>query len=172
MEGCEHPRILVAHSAGGATIPLVAARVPVDRLIFVSAFVPEPGRSIYDVAGPDIQSTIESVTIDHGDGTRSFDLDLLASLAPPEERQAYLKFLQATQRIQGWLAMNQPWPGAGMPDVPCSYVLCTEDAILPPGRQREFASGLGVAPIEIAAAHAVFSTKPRELADILASLAS
>jgi hypothetical protein len=172
MEGCERPRILVAHSAGGVTIPLVAARVPVDHLIFVTAFVPEPGRSLAEVAGADIMSTLEPVTIDHGDGTRSFNLDLLASLAPPEERQVYLQFLQATQRRQGWLAINQPWPGAGIPDVPRSYVLCTEDAILPPARQREFASGLGVAPIEIAAAHSVFSTKPRELAGILASLAS
>jgi alpha/beta hydrolase family protein len=172
MEGTGHPRILVAHSAGGATIPLVAARVPADRLVFVAAVVPEPGRSVYEVAGPSTQSTIDSVTINHGDGTRSLDLDLLASLAPPEEREAYLKFLWETQRRQGWLAMSQPWPGVGMPDVPRSYVLCTEDTLIPPERQRAFAASLGVTPIEIASPHAAFASKPRELAGILASLAS
>jgi len=172
MEGTAHRRILVAHSAGGATIPLVAARVPADRLVFVAAVVPEPGRSISEVVGPMTRSAMDSVTIDHGDGTRSFDIDLLASLAPPEEREAYRKFLRETQRRQGWLAMNQPWPGAGMPGVPCSYVLCTEDTIIPPERQRAFAASLGVTPIEIASPHSAFASKPREVAGILASLAA
>ena len=171
MRDVEHPRFLVAHSAGGGTIPLVAAQVPVDRLVFVTAVVPEPGRSLLEVAGSQTQATIASVTIDHGDGTRSFDLALLAGMAPPEERAATLLFLQQTQRKQGWLAMTQPWPGASIPDVPRSYILCTEDRILPPERQRAFAAALGVTPIEIASDHGVFSLKPDELASILASLA-
>lgn len=172
MEGTGRPRVLVAHSAGGATIPLVAARLPADRLIFVAAIVPEPGQSIYDAVGPDVQAAIGSVTLDHGDGTRSFDFDLLASLAPPEERDAYLEFLRATQRSQGWLALTQPWPGAALPEIPRAYVLCTEDQLIPPERQRAFAATLGVSPIEIASVHAAFSFRPRELADILASLAA
>ena len=172
MEGTGRPCVLVAHSMGGATIPLVAARLPVDRLIFVAAIVPEPGRSISDTLGPDVQAAIGSVTIDHGDGTRSFDFDLLASLVPPEERDAYLAFLQATQRSQGWLAVNQPWPGAAIPDIPRAYVLCTEDQVIPPERQRAFAAALGVSPIEIASVHAAFAFRPQELADILASLAA
>lgn len=171
LEGVDSPRVLVAHSAGGATIPLAAARVPVDGMVFVAAVVPEPGQSIGDSLGPDVRAMIESVTIDNGDGTRAFDLDLLASLVPPEDRDAYLAFLKATQRRQGWMAMNQPWPGAAIPEVPHAYVLCTEDQIIPPARQRAYANRLGVCPIEIASAHAAFSILPRELAGILASFA-
>ncbi len=172
MAGTGHPRILVAHSAGGATIPLVAARASVDHLVFVAAVAPEPGRSIYEVLGPETRSAIDPVITDHGDGTRSFNLDLLATLVPPEERDAYLKLMQETQRRQGWLAMTQPWPGAGIPEVPRSYVLCTEDEIIPPERQRAFAAALGVTPFEIASQHSVFANKPRELAGILAALAA
>ena len=39
---------------------------------------------------------------------------------------------------------------ASLPDVPATYVLCTEDTILPPPRQRVMAARLGVEPIEIA----------------------
>jgi hypothetical protein len=162
-------RILVAHSAGGATIPLVAARIAVDRLVFAAAVVPSPGQSICEAVGPDTLATIMAVSVDNGDGTRSFDFDLLASLAPPDQREAYLAFLQATQRRQGMQALYQPWPGTGMPDVPRSYILCTEDTIIPPGRQRHFAASLGVTPIEIASEHSVFATKPMELAGILGS---
>lgn len=170
MEGVTGPRILVAHSAGGATIPLVAARIAVDRLVFAAAIVPVPGQSIYEAVGPATQAAIMSVSMDNGDGTRSFDFDLLASLAPAEQREAYLAFLRATQRKQGMRAVNQPWPGTGIPDVPRSYILCTEDQIIPPELQRAFAVSLGVTPIEIASEHSVFAMKPQELADILDSL--
>ena len=171
MAGTSGPRILVAHSAGGATIPLVAAQTAVDRLIYAAAIVPRPGQSIYEAIGPDTQAAIMSVSMDNGDGTRSFDFDLLASLVPAEQREAYLAFLRATQRKQGIQAIYQPWPGTGIPDVPRSYILCTEDQIIHPERQRAFAALLGVIPIEIASEHSVFAMKPQELASILESLA-
>lgn len=165
------PRILVAHSAGGATIPLAAARIAADRLVFAAALVPQPGQSIAEALGPETRDTIMAVSLDNGDGTRSFNHDLLASLAPPDQREAYLAFLLATQRKQGWQAIHQPWPGSGIPDIARTYILCTEDQIIAPDRQRAFAAALGVAPIEIASEHSVFAARPRELADILGSLA-
>jgi pimeloyl-ACP methyl ester carboxylesterase len=168
MAGIDGPVVVVAHSAGGVTISLVPDRTRVDRLVYVTAFVPEPGRSLVDVAGAEVREMILSVSRDDGNGCRSFDIDLLASLAPPEEREAYRAFLEATQRPQGWAAMTQPWPGGSLPDVPTTYVLCTEDTILPPPRQRVMAARLGVEPIEIASDHAVFTLRPHELAAILA----
>lgn len=50
---------------------------------------------------------------------------------------------------------------------PCTYVLCTEDNILPPARQREMAARLRVEPVEIPSDHAVFALRPRELAALL-----
>lgn len=172
MAGITGPVVVVGHSAGGATISLVPARTRVDRLVYVTAVVPEPGRSITDVAGAEVRETILSVSRDDGNGCRSFDLELLASLVPPAERDAYLAFLRATQRPQGWTALEQPWPGQSLPDVPRTYVLCTEDQIIPPARQREMAGRLGVEPIEIASEHAVFALKPRELAAVLAGQAA
>lgn len=168
MAGIEGPVVVVGHSAGGATISLVPGRTRVDRLVYATAFVPEPGRSIVDLAGAETRETILSVSRDDGNGCRSFDLELLASLAPPDEREAYLAFLEATQRPQGWAAMEQPWPGRSLPEVPCTYILCTEDNILRPATQREMAARLGVEPVELASDHAVFTLHPRELAAVLA----
>ncbi len=168
MVGIEGPVVVVGHSAGGATISLVSGLTRVDRLVYVTAFVPEPGRSLVDIGGADVLETILAVSRDDGNGCRSFDLELLASMVPPEEREAYLAFLEATQRPQGMAAMEQPWPGRSLPDVPCAYVLCTEDTILPPATQREMAARLGVEPVELASDHAVFSLRPRELAPLLA----
>ena len=167
MAGIEGPVVVVGHSAGGATISLVPGRTRVDRLVYATAFVPEPGRSIVDLAGPQTRETILSVSRDDGNGCRSFDLELLASMAPADEREAYLALLEATQRPQGWAAMEQPWPGRSLPDVPCTYILCTEDGILQPATQREMAARLGVEPVELASDHEVFSLHPHELAAVL-----
>jgi len=167
MRGLEPPIVVVGHSAGGATISLVPDLIRVDRLIYVTAFVPEPGRSITDIAGEGVRGTILSVSRDDGNGCRSFDLELLASIVPPAERDAYLAFLRATQRAQGWAAMEQPWPGRALPSVPCTYVLCTQDNLLPPATQREMAARLGVVPVEIASDHAVFTIRPHDLAALL-----
>jgi pimeloyl-ACP methyl ester carboxylesterase len=167
MARIEGPIVLVGHSAGGATISLVPTLTRVDRLAYVTAFVPEPGRSVVDIAGPHTSDTILAVSRDDGDGCRSFDFELLASIVPPEEREAYRAFLEATQRPQGWAAMEQLWPGSALPDVPCSYVLCTEDTLLPPATQREMVARLGVEPVELASDHAVFALRPRELAAAL-----
>lgn len=167
MAGITGPVVLVGHSAGGGTISLVPGRTRVDRLVYVTAVVPEPGRSLADVVGAEVRETLLAVSRDDGNGCRSFDLDLLASLAPPEEREAYLAFLGATQRPQGWAAIERPWPGRSLPDVPHTYVLCTEDKVIPPAKQREMAARLGVEPIAIASEHAVFTFRPRELAAVL-----
>jgi pimeloyl-ACP methyl ester carboxylesterase len=169
MARIDGPVVLVGHSAGGATISLVPGQARVDRLVYVTAVVPEPGRSIADVVGAGVRETMLSVSRDDGNGCRSFDFEMLASLAPPEGREAYLAFLTATQRPQGWAALEQPWPGRSIPGVPRTYVLCTEDKIIPPAVQREMAARLGVEPIEIASEHAVFSLQPRDLAAVLAA---
>ena len=64
MSGIEGPVVVVGHSAGGATISLVPGRTRVDRLVYATAFVPEPGRSIVDIAGAQTRETILSISRD------------------------------------------------------------------------------------------------------------
>lgn len=81
MIGIDRPIVVVGNSAGGATISLVPGRSHVDRLVYVTAVVPEPGRSVTDVVGAGVRETILSVSLDDGNGCRSFDLEMLASIA-------------------------------------------------------------------------------------------
>jgi pimeloyl-ACP methyl ester carboxylesterase len=173
VESVDGPVVVVGHSAGGATISLLPERVEVDRLVYVAAVVPQPGKSILQALGDEVMNAVLDVTVDNGDGTRAFDIDKLAAGAPPEERAALLEYLRATQRAQGWAVMHEPWPGDSLPGgVPCSYILTLEDTLLPPELQRAMAADLGVDPSEIASDHEVFGTNPGELAAILVRLAA
>ena len=63
-------------------------------------------------------------------------------------------------------------PAATLDDYAAAVVaamVCTEDKIIPPAKQREMAACLGVEPIEIASEHAVFTLQPRALAAVLAA---
>lgn len=164
-------RILAGHSAGGATAVLAATRAKVDHLVLVTALVPEPRRSMFDVAGPDMAAALDAISIDHGDGTRSMNTDLITSMVPPEQRSSVLEHIQTTTRRQGWQALSEPWPGAQHPDVPTTYILCTEDTTVSPDLQRQFARALNVEPVELASDHDAFTLKPQELAQLLNDLA-
>ena len=90
------------------------------------------------------------------------------SLAPPEERDAYLAF-RATQRPAAGQPWKIPWPGQ-FPDVARTYpCVCTEDNIIPPAKQREMAGAPGRgADSDCLRSHAVFSLQPRDVAAVLA----
>lgn len=59
--------ILVGHSLGGEVISAVAEAIPskIDRLIYIAAFIPSNGQSVYDLASTDptsllVQSIVQS----------------------------------------------------------------------------------------------------------------
>ena len=45
---CGDDVVLVGHSYGGHTVPLVAARRPLRHLVYLCALVPDVGRSLFD----------------------------------------------------------------------------------------------------------------------------
>lgn len=61
INGLQPPIVVVGHSSDSATISLVPDQTRVDRLIYVTAFVLEPGRSIVDIAGVEVRDTILSI---------------------------------------------------------------------------------------------------------------
>src|SRR4051812_39729803 len=50
LEGADDV-VLVGHSLGGITIPVVAARRPVQRMVFLCALLPKPGQTMDEVLG-------------------------------------------------------------------------------------------------------------------------
>src|SRR4051794_23050965 len=61
------PVVVVGHSLGGLAVPIVAHRRPVDRMVFLGAMVPVPGRSMIDVLAeePDaitVQGAVEHIS--------------------------------------------------------------------------------------------------------------
>ena len=163
---------LVGHSWGGYVIagaaPSLAAHL--RRLVFWSAFVPEPGRSLYDEVPPDYQQLFAQVAGASADNTVALPLPVFQGVFMNDADPATAAVVHAQLRPQPYrFFTDPPVKGAGYREagVPLSYVLSTDDVALPPGEYgwNRFAERIGATPIEAPGSHESLFTKPVELAD-------
>jgi alpha-beta hydrolase superfamily lysophospholipase len=159
--GARRGLIVAAQSFGGFTAPLVAARVPVDRLVLVAGMIPAPGE-----APDDWPANTGFDEVMGRQAQRYSGADLVYQDVPP----ALAEQARRNARAQSDTPGRAPWPLDAWPSVPTRFVLCTEDRFFPPEfMRRVVADRLGVVPDEIAAGHAVALSRPKELASLLAS---
>jgi pimeloyl-ACP methyl ester carboxylesterase len=151
------PVVVVAHSLGGFTAPLLCSRVPVELLVLVAAMVPAPGERAADWWTNTGHDRAYRDAGAHELGERELFVDDL-----PEE--AALEAL-SRGRDQSDTPMQQPWPLDAWPDVPTRYLLCRQDRFLP----AEFARAmvrerLGITADEMDGSHMAYLSRPVELA--------
>ncbi|WP_103349457.1 alpha/beta fold hydrolase [Amycolatopsis sp. CA-128772] len=159
--------VVVGHSFGGFTAPLVADRLSAGLLVLVAAMIPAPGESPDDWGrrtgcGDAVraQAARDGGRTGHADPYVGFYHDVPRALA--EEA------LGKERAHPSPAAMAQPWPLDAWPDVPTRFVLGTEDRCFPPEFLRRLAAErLGLVADEIAAGHCVALSRPAELADLL-----
>ena len=158
--------IVVGHSLAGLTIPLV----PAVRHVYLSAFVPQPGRALVD-RGPDAFGPGFGATLLRDERERSYWPDLDAAAQDLQYPPQYAA-LAARLRRQGRRPSVEPSTIDTLPDTPRTYIACALDGAIAPECQRRMADlELGVKLIEIHSGHSPMLTRPRELAEILDELA-
>jgi len=166
--------ILVGHSLGGLTIPLVAARRPVRRLVFLCALIPEFGRSLADqvAADPTLYDPVLRLhpgRLTDPDGTVRFrDETAVRDVFCHDCEPADVRWVFSRLRPQAAAPRREPCPLAAWPPGEPSYVLCREDrAVSPDWSRRTARQCLGVEPIELDGGHSPFISRPAELAAAL-----
>jgi hypothetical protein len=153
--------VVAAQSFGGFTAPLVAARVPVDMLVLVTGMIPAPGEAPDDWSANTGFDEIMGQQQQRYGGADLIYQDVPSALAEQARRNA---------RGQSDTPGHAPGPLNAWPPVVTRFVLCTQDRFFPPEfMRRVVADRLGVVPDEIAAGHAVALSRPKQLANLLAS---
>ena len=165
--------VVVGHSLGGQTIPLVAARRPVRRLVFLCALIAEPGRSFRDQlrAEPDIfVPGYEAGLAGSGEGAtrRWVDYAVARETMYPDCAEADARAAFDRLRAQAVAPYAAPCSLERWPAVPSAYVLGTEDRIVNPAWSRRAGpERLGVAPIELPGGHSPYLARSAALAELL-----
>jgi pimeloyl-ACP methyl ester carboxylesterase len=148
--------VVVGHSLGGFTAPLVCARIPVDLLVLVAAMIPSPGEVFGD--------WWTNTGYEGGGHDDVFYHDVPQALAA----EARLR-----ERDEAAEALHQPWPLRTWPDTPTRYLLCRDDRMFPAEWARRHArERLGIDPDEIDGGHYITLARPRQLADRLVAYAA
>ena len=168
--------MLVGHSMAGLVIPLVAARRPVRRLVFLAAFLPSPGRSAGEQrATAAIDGRIPPRTAEWTDlgndvwmvgpntATEIFFQD-----APP----AVARWATKRLRPQAYRVLTETTPLTTWPAIESRSIVCRDDRAINPEWVRLAArERLGIEAIEIGGGHSPFLTRPAELARVLNAMA-
>jgi pimeloyl-ACP methyl ester carboxylesterase len=151
--GYRRDLVVVGHSLGGFTAPLVSARVPVELLVLVAGMIPSPGETLADWwanTGYE-ESGYEDV----------FYHDVPPELAAEARRR---------ERDEAASALREPWPLEAWPDTPTRFLLCRDDRMFPAAWARRHArERLGIEPDEMGGGHYVTLSRPLELAQRLAA---
>lgn len=152
--------IVVGHSLGGFTAPLVCTRVPVKLLVLVAGMVPAPGETGNEWwANTGYESASREQEPDDDGEIAVFYHDVPLELAA----EAVTKW-----RNQAETPMLEPWPLDAWPEVPTRYLLCRDDRVFPAEwTRRVVRERLGITPDEIAGGHCPFLSRPKELAERL-----
>lgn len=167
--------VLVGHSVGGLTVPLVATMRPVRTMVFVAAGVPSPGRSHWDQSQDGrlrVGGVYERALVDdQGRNLLPPDVaaDVLYHECPPEVAQ----WAASQLRWQAQKIVREPTPLDEWPNVPSRYVVCRRDRIVRTEWQLAEASvRVGDrSPVELDSDHSPMLSRPRELAAVLADIA-
>ena len=165
--GAKRDLVVVGHSFGGFTAPLVADRLPVDVLVLLAGMVPAPGES------PDewwANTGYGGAVAEQAarDGGLTGNADPLVSFYHDVPRELAEEAMRRERAHPSSAATAAPWPLDAWPDVPTRFVLCTEDRFFPPDLFRRLVTErLGIVPEEIAAGHCVALSRPAELAALL-----
>jgi pimeloyl-ACP methyl ester carboxylesterase len=164
------PLVVVGHSYGAFTAPLVAARRPAQLLVLLAGMIPRPGEAPDDwwyntgyMAAARAQAERDGGKTGHPDPLVGFYHDVPPDLAKEALRRG--------DRAQSPASGAAPWPLDAWPDVPTRFILCRDDRFFPADFMRRLAAERrgGVAS-EIDGGHCVALSRPEELADVLTGL--
>ncbi|WP_181773434.1 alpha/beta fold hydrolase [Amycolatopsis pittospori] len=148
--------VVLGHSYGGFTAPLVAEKLSARLLVLLTPMIPKPGETPGDWWG----NTGFADNTDLSDEEKFFNgvpADLVAEAGSHGRNQVSAEW-------------NEPWPLEKWPDVPTKVLIGREDRFFAPEFQRRVVQErLGFAPDEIDGSHSVPLSHPKDLADRLES---
>ncbi len=163
--------VLVGHSYGGMVATGVAdrARERIARLVYLDAFVPESGQSLFDLVPPQVRARRQEAAPVQGDGWL-----VQPNPSPPDTAPEDMAWITPRRRWQpiGTFAQALTLKNAD-PGLPRTYIYCSR--ITPEDTFGQFARRFRSDPawqfFEIDASHSPNVTAPEALARILHQVA-
>ncbi len=169
--------ILVGHSYGGLVITGVAVRMPgkISKLIYLDAFLPSPGESLFDLSNPDRVQMMNASLVDENGKTREqggIDPYLLPIRDPKffgvEDEALAKSIINRLVRTSVKTFTDKVDVGTVSDKIDKYYIRCTKFPINE--RSENKAKELGYRCYRLDEGHDVMLTAPDVLMDLLKKL--
>lgn len=168
----KHPVVLVAHSYGGAVITLAGDDPKVKSLVYIAAYEPDVGESVFDLATRPHPGEEAAPLLPPSDGFLLVDPAKFPTSFAADVDASTTRFMNASQVPWGLGAVQFKLTKAAWRNKPVHHMLTLEDHMVPPSLQRFMAARAKAKVVEIKSSHAVMLSHPKAVVDFIEAVAA
>ena len=167
IASARHPVVLVGHSYGGAVITEAGNDPKVKTLAYITAFAPDAGESVETlIANPPPDAPVPPI-LPPQDGFLRLDNAKFAASFAADVDPATAQFMADSQVPWGVNALAGKVTVPAWKSKPSYYLVAADDHMIPPPAQRAMAKRAGAKIVETHGSHAVYVSKPGEVARLI-----
>jgi pimeloyl-ACP methyl ester carboxylesterase len=171
INAARFPVVLVGHSYGGMIISQAGNHPKVKSLVYVAAYAPVRGESVAKLAQVAAQpGESRAPLLPPRDGHRLVDPAKFPTAFAADVPLSTTRFMAASQVPWGLAAVQAEVGEPAWKMKPTSYLLTTQDRMIPPSVQRMMSRRSGARTVEIDSSHAVMLSHPGEVAAFIAEI--
>ena len=164
--------MLVGHSYGGAVITEAGNDPNVVSLVYIAAFALDKGESVAALIKDPIPGEPVPPILPPNDGFLLLDSEKFAAAFAGDVEPEKAAFMADSQVPWGLDALNGTISEAAWKTKPSSYLISTDDKMIPPRAQRLMAQRAGSKIVEVAGSHAIYVSNPEAVASIIREAAA
>jgi pimeloyl-ACP methyl ester carboxylesterase len=167
IESVDGEVILVGHSYGGVVITEAGTHPKVSKLVYITAFAPDKGESVASLmANPPPGASVPPI-LPPKDGYLFLDRSKFAASFAADVEADTASFMADSQVPWGVEALAGAVTSPAWRTKPSYYLVASEDKMIPPPAQRAMAERAKAHVTEISGSHAIYVSKPAEIAEFI-----
>ena len=161
------PSVLVGHSYGGVVITEAGNDPKVAGLVYVAAFAPDAGESVAALIKDPPPGAAVPPILPPQDGFLFLDKAKFAESFAADVAPDAAAFMADSQVPWGVDALTGAVSKAAWKTKPSTYIVATEDRMIPPPAQRGMAARAGARVVDVKGSHALYVSQPAAVASAI-----
>jgi pimeloyl-ACP methyl ester carboxylesterase len=171
LKTIDGPIILVGHSYGGAVITEAGNDPKVTSLAYIAAFAPDASESLEMLLANPAPGEPVPPILPPQDGFLRLDSAKFADSFAADVDPGLARFMADSQVPWGVGALSTKITVPAWKSKPTYYLVASDDRMIPPRAQREMAKRAGAQVVEAAGSHAIYVSRPDEVARLITQAA-
>jgi len=167
IESLDSDVVLVGHSYGGVVITEAGTQPKVSDLVYITAFAPDKGESVASLISNPLPGAPVPPILPPKDGYLFLDRAKFAASFAADVGPETASFMADSQVPWGLDALQGAVSEPAWKTKPSYYLVATEDKMIPPPAQRAMAGRAKAQVTEVAGSHAIYVSKPAEIARLI-----